>query len=453
MAGPIGNQSSIRPVAPRPSLPSAVPQTPPQGPEPALGRDQNQVKAVPPPQALPDLRDSVGQVSADDFLAMDLGPAEPTPADVRREFDSFRHDADPINVNKFTRIERDAVPLNELNGEWDEVATDLIRTNEGLAQAAYEKLSPKQQDQYKGLDSFLSGDPSARLSLQVMLIEGTLTGGSRSTSGGTLLDSLHDVSTRPTLEGLDAKGLVSDLVQEVSLPASIAQESYGTCTVTTVQVKLARENPAEYARLVGGLASPEGKVNLANGDAVVRDPGSEEPQYDKAKRMMPDGKIVEVDVLDERTASSRLFQAAFMEYGLGEGVDYDPVKDEATDPTQMGAGLVHRTMAGLSGAKVDTLLAPSYRGYADDGAKQVDTGALVNRLADETGKGNSVPVGIAWGEADESGRFHGFHAVDVSKVDGDRVYFNNPWGKEESMTREEFAQRVRFAQVGSFDAK
>lgn len=450
MAGPIGNQSGIRPVAPRLSLPSAPPEPPPKGVEPPLGRDQNQVTAVPTAQALPDLRDSVGQVSADDFLAMDLGTAERSTADVRLDFDLYRHDSDPFNVNKFTRIERDAVPINDLHSDWDEVAKDYLEANEGLAQAAYEKLTSKQQDQFKGLDSMLSGDKSAQLALQVMLIEGKLTGGARSTSGGTLLDSLHDVATKPTLEGLDAKKLVSDLVQEVALPASIAQESYGTCTVTSVQIKLARENPAEYARLVGALASPEGKANLANGDTVVRDPGSEEAQYDKAKRMMPDGKIVEVDVLDERTDSSRLFQAALMEYGLGDDVDYDPIKDEASDNTKMGASLVHRAMQGLSGSKVETLLADRYNGYADDGAKVMTPEAIVSRLADETRKGNSVPIGLAWGEADASGKFHGFHSVDVSKVDGDRVYFNNPWGKEESMTRAEFTQRVHFADVGSF---
>jgi len=48
----------------------------------------------------------------------------------------------------------------------------------------------------------------------------------------------------------------------------------GTCAPTTLAIDLAMRNPAEYARIALGLASPEGRVTLAGGLEIQREPGT-----------------------------------------------------------------------------------------------------------------------------------------------------------------------------------
>jgi hypothetical protein len=45
----------------------------------------------------------------------------------------------------------------------------------------------------------------------------------------------------------------------------VNQTVFNTCTVTSMQYELARDNPAELARLVAGLAGPTGRVDMRGG--------------------------------------------------------------------------------------------------------------------------------------------------------------------------------------------
>lgn len=456
MAGPIGNMSptgGIAPTRPLQGMPTPVPAPPPEPGSAPLGRDTAQLSAggIPATGEVPDLRAQVGPVSLDDLLGADLAPVR-TAADARREAEEGWHEFEPGSVYDFQRIERDAFNVNEpLDSGW---ALEQLGRNQGLEEAALGKLSKEQQAQYQDIAKHTEQDPQARLALQVMLVEGKLTGGPKATGGHDLLETLHAVASKPMVKPLDPDTVLSDLIQEVALPSAIAQGPNGTCTATSVQIKLARENPAEYARLVGGLASPEGKVTLANGDEVQRDPGSEKASPRAQKYRMPSGEIVTRPTQDSRTDASRLFQSAFMQYGVGAGNDYDPVKDTMQDPRFQGPTLTGKALAGISNASVETLLAPTFAGMVDDDAKSLETAdAVVKRIADETQRGNSVTVGLAWGEADKDGKIHGNHVIDVTRVENGRAYYDNPWGKEESMSLEELTKRVKYAQIATQPSK
>lgn len=451
MAGPINTAQPGGIQAPRPPLFQPPQPATPQGQgatlAPGLGRDERQLSgSAPTPQALPDLRGESGSVSLDDFLAQDLSPRGA--ADARRDAEALWHEAEPQSVYRFHDIQRDAFPVNEALGpEFDQEALGQVKANQGLEEAALGKLSAEQKAQYQELVKTTGPDPMARLALQVLLVEGKLTDGPKATGGGDLLRSLHDVATRPVFEGLDRARLVNDLMQEVALPTAIAQGNNGTCTVASVQIKLARQNPAEYARLVGGLASPQGEVTLANGDVTQRDPGSETPSARSQKFRMPSGEIVSRPSVDSRSDASRLFQSAFMQYGVDPGNDYNPVTDTMQDARYMGPTLTGKALAGLSGKPVETLLSPDARVMRQDDFQRADSHeALFKRIAEVTDKGQSVTVGLAWGEADADGKIHGFHAIDVTRVEDGRAYYANPWGKEESMAVEELTKRARYAQ-------
>jgi hypothetical protein len=313
----------------------------------------------------------------------------------------------------FRTIERDAVDVNDSTyGDVDK----QIKKNEGLEKQAREQLSPTERQQYDRVTEQTKNDPEARLSLQLLAIEGKLPGEGSDAQGGNLLTNLDKMATQPLAEGIDRGALVSDFVQEVATPSAIAQHGKSTCTMTSVQIKMATENPAEYARIVGGLSTPEGKVEMASGDTLTRESGTEKD----------DGS--------GRSISARLWQPALMEYANGDE-KYDNMggKDDTGEstnerwgpiPDSHHSGLegdqVNRAMEGLNGADVH---------MSDDN----DDNNL-DEIKEATDDGTLVPVGLNWED--------GGHKVLVTKVTDDKVYIDNPWGQEESIDRDEFQDRM-----------
>lgn len=120
-----------------------------------------------------------------------------------------------------------------------------------------------------------------------------------------VMAELSRLSIRPLADGIDRRALIDQVLQDLANPADINQGSRQTCAATVIQTALALDDPAAYLKLVGGLASPEGKATLANGDTVSRDPN----------RGRNGGKSLTGD----------LIQPAFMQYATGGA--YDSITD------------------------------------------------------------------------------------------------------------------------------
>ena len=83
--------------------------------------------------------------------------------------------------------------------------------------------------------------------------------GARSLAGNeALIEQFDRLARMPLAAGLDRTRLLSDIVVRVDDPGKIDQGYQNTCTVTTLEYLLASRHPAEYVRLVAGLASPQG---------------------------------------------------------------------------------------------------------------------------------------------------------------------------------------------------
>lgn len=439
MAGPINSTPGTRPL----SRPGASPAPEATLPEPKasgarpLARDVNQAQGRPGgDNALPDLRSQVGNVSLDDFLA--AGPGKRTPLEARQAADAvwFAVGED----TGFTRAERDADDVNEAMTDpfgtplprdmaGAQAAQDEIRANHELEEAALHKLSKSEQAQYQAIAKGMGDDPKARLALQILLLEGTLTKGPKAKDGDTLLKSLHELATKPVAKGVNRQELVADVVQEIATPSAIAQKNRGTCTATTLQIKMAMERPAEYARLVAGLASPEGKVTMANGMSLVREPGTGTGAKIQAQYQ---GKPVMIE--DLRSVSSQLWQPALMQYGYGPKNDYDNKTDTVSGGAAPGVGMVSRMMDGLSGKG-----SAFVRSWREEGGEKVDNRMAMLESLRQAVADRPVAVGLVWGEKGNQGG----HEVLVTRMDDERVYFNNPHGKEESMALGEFHERLQ----------
>lgn len=357
----------------------------------------------------------------------------------------------------------------QTNEEQRAKALDLINSNQTLESDALSRLGPDQQAQYETVKAMTSNDPQARLALQTMLIDGRLPGGKLNHEGKDLLGQLSEVSTQKVAAGIDHQALVSDLIQEIQDPDAINQQDKDTCTMTSLQIKVASENPAEYARIVGGLAGPSGDVTLANGDTMSRVPGTEQG----------DGS--------PRTQSARLWEAAAMNYAVkGTGSVYSNERDhfvdaktgQETDP-QKDAAFVERVRLAVEGGPAltphnlkaeaqDAINADLNNGAHSPEAQQLvqiaqsrpldvnDADAaiesyrqrvqgpkLTEQIKQAVEGGQSILVGINYAKSGN----HGEHEVLVKGFEQDAqgkewVVYNNPWGQVEKMPREDFEKRL-----------
>lgn len=312
--------------------------------------------------------------------------------------------------------------------------------NKPLEDLKLSELSSEQQAAYRNLATQLQDRPRARLSLQLLLLEGKLTDPPHAKDGKDLLGTLGALSRQPLADGIDRQQLLAELIQEISVPASIAQNNKGTCSVTSIQILMAMEQPAEYARIVSELASPVGQAALRDGSGIHRD--AELAQDDGSNRSVP----------------SRLWQPAMMEFASGT-LFYDNAIDKNTVlgiPTGSGMnnGAMQSVIRALMGGDVVTYRAEGktplnldptnlLMGNSATGSRSPD--ALIARIQDSTRRGDPVPVGMDWGQPDAEGKIHGGHAVLVTKIEGDQVFYHNPWGIEEAMSLGTFKTLLRGA--------
>ncbi|MDB5098454.1 MAG: hypothetical protein JWM80_2875 [Cyanobacteria bacterium RYN_339] len=127
----------------------------------------------------------------------------------------------------------------------------------------------------------------------------------------TVLDNLATIANGKIGHGIPKDTLLADVVADITRPSTVAQAHHSSCTATSIQAQLARQNPAEYVRLVAGLATA-GKVTLRNGKMTLSD-----------KNYLPS---------KDRTSSSNLMQAAIMTAESEvEGGRYDNANDCSYD--------------------------------------------------------------------------------------------------------------------------
>jgi hypothetical protein len=70
---------------------------------------------------------------------------------------------------------------------------------------------------------------------------------------------------------------------------------------------------------------------------------------------------------------------------------------------------------------------------------------MLRDVSKHANAGHPVPVCLDWGEKDKDGDEHPGHDILVTAVKDGRVFYNNPWGLQESMSTAEFEQRAWWA--------
>ncbi|HEY9721478.1 MAG TPA: hypothetical protein V6D47_05665, partial [Oscillatoriaceae cyanobacterium] len=211
--------------------------------------------------------------------------------------------------------------------------------------------------------------------------------------------------------------LTSDAVQEVALPEAIDQQNRSTCPTAAAEVFMAKNHPSEYARIIAGLASPEGKVQLAGGSVATRTAGTE--LADDTNRSIP----------------ARLWNPSMMN-AAAPNLAYDNVKDAfANGQTGLYDNQFNSLLEQLTG-----------HDFVQRDASAGFKWATLRKIKNATSTQGMVPTHLNWGRR-TNGAWEGGHMVDVTSVKDGRVYYANPWGQEESMTKREFKKRMVATQI------
>lgn len=344
--------------------------------------------------------------------------------------------------NAYPASELDVLDLaNDTQKNQIAFANTVIKPFEDMAIA---KLSPDQQAAYTRLASQLEMRPKARMALQFLLLEGTLTSPPLSKDGKDLLSTLEALSKQPVVPGVDHNKLLSELVYELGVPSAINQSARGTCSVTTLQIYTAMEQPAEYARIISELAAPSGKTVLRSGETLERD----------ADLSQPDGTT--------RSLPSRLWQPAMMEAASWSTLYEDGNGGHRIAGLPLGDGVspgaLHKMMKAVTGQNAIGYYTPSLEGFGgvatdmlfnptspDAAMSPMSHADLIARIQESTQAGSPVPVAMTWGFTDAQGKQHAGHEVLVTKIEGNTVYTTNPWGVEESMPLEFLQKNIRAA--------
>ncbi len=314
-------------------------------------------------------------------------------------------------------VVEDAPDVNDpqdVSGRRAEEARAALATNTLAERVALMQLSESDRAAYLAVRRELlrdGGDPVAALALQTMLLEGRLA------RHPQLLANLQAVVSQALAPELDRQQLLADLVQEVAVPEAINQTSKGTCVPTAIGIQLAMNDPAEYVRLVSGLATPEGTVVTRGGDVLRREPG-----------VFDDGT--------SRSTAQRLLAPALMELGNG-----DHEYDNGADQNQERVLWWTNEYQGLYPEQADRILESLYgRDFAYHSlGSQTERERAMDYVSERLAQGESVLVAVAWGDGG-----HQLLVTGTELVDGvEYVRYVNPWGRVERLPMSEFVERMR----------
>lgn len=289
------------------------------------------------------------------------------------------------NYNTIQRVKNVAMPSNDVQmsvaPSFTSAKTVPFATGQTQNLNLRTTLSGKEETQkYTFLTSKL--DKNNRKILDALLKNGVLLN-SDSNDKSTVLDNLYKIATEPRAEGLSSDGILKDTIATISYPYSITQqfgdipqkyrqkvisqnnegktnlfdiqqgkndidvELSGTCVAASTEFKLAKQQPAEFARFANELSSPKLAVNktielknladntlnaiwLLNAFEIPYDMNN----FDNAKlKFAPDKNALiraQIQTTDkdpyERTPLDVLMQSTFMQ--IGSQQSYNTITDK-----------------------------------------------------------------------------------------------------------------------------
>lgn len=299
----------------------------------------------------------------------------------------------------------------------------------------------------------------------------------------------------------NSRDLVVSAMHDIALPANISQKWTGSCAGTCIQIKLAIESPKEYLNMLDSLSKNQEYTTVSGAKIPPNWTFDDEGKKVKDK----DGKVTETLKDTGRSISSKIMQNAIMDFGDGARRAYDSssnnndlsygLRDNEVevahdaifgDVSDVNSPNIRKALDSINPSKEKPVTATIgfningnnvYREiqiigqdannitFIDEGKEQTWTKDELSRfLVSDNGENEintmvkkelvknivasnpspSKPVEIAM-KFNEEGKEHSSHAVNVIGIDDKNVTIINPWGREETFSREELEKRIQFA--------
>lgn len=359
------------------------------------------------------------------------------------------------NYNTIQRVKNVAMPSNDVQmavaPSFTSAKTVPFATGQTQNLNLRTTLSGKEETQkYTFLTSKL--DKNNRKILDALLKNGVLLN-SDSNDKSTVLDNLYKIATEPRAEGLSSDGILKDTIATISYPYSITQqfgdipqkyrqkvisqnnegktnffdiqqgkndidvELSGTCVAASTEFKLAKQQPAEFARFANELSSPKLAVNktielknladntlnaiwLLNAFEIPYDMNN----FNNAKlKFAPDKNALiraQIQTTDkdpyERTPLDVLMQSTFME--IGSQQSYNTITDKRGGKfNQNDKGLIEFEKTFTESVVFDkNILSVTYQ-TVDENARLVgyetDLGTMKRHIVQALDMGENVIIG------------------------------------------------------------
>ncbi len=306
----------------------------------------------------------------------------------------------------------------------------------GAPNRSFDEMSVSSADRGRLVDIY-SASATGRASLLALAGQqggpNALSG--RDLRGGTMLTHLATLATAPLGRGINRDELLRSTMSEVRTPSTIEQQRQGTCAGTSVTLRLVGKSPAEYVRLIAGVASEAGSTPLANGTTLRR--------IDESITDMKTG----------RSISERLLQDAFMDVANGSLRYTIATNNGLTSPetsrlesavfnqphrsvTNVGRNVVPRD------ANVVEQAWSGLRNAWDFVTFQHNSNRPMELLRERSG--TPTTIAMRWGTAADSN-----HAVLFTRIENGRVYFQNPHGNARRTVGESLTSPPRRVEQGN----
>lgn len=163
---------------------------------------------------------------------------------------------------------------------------------------ALAELSDKAKAQYKKL---VEKYPQSGQDLQKLLESRKLT--AKDGKGTSVLEHLSRLEEKLGEKKI-GKDVMASLVKQLVDPEQIRQGSYSICAQTSIEYIHARDNPADYSRIVVDLVT-QGASSLKDGERLTLNPSGLQ------------------DDASGRSATSRIFQSSISDFANGDELGYD----------------------------------------------------------------------------------------------------------------------------------
>lgn len=162
-------------------------------------------------------------------------------------------------------------------------------------------LSKLEESSRVAFKKIVEKNPESSPALKKLLDSGRIL--AKDANGKTVLDHLQRLQAEVGDDKFK-KEILTSLVAQLAKPEEISQGNYSICAQATVEYLHAKDDPADYARLVTDLVT-RGETSTRGGARLfLNESGLQQDQ-------------------SGRSATSRLFQSTLSDFANGESLDYD----------------------------------------------------------------------------------------------------------------------------------